>query len=61
MRAKYVTSDSNKTKMVYQISLSLQNQIGNLLEKLENDVPEVRISVEETNLEAAYLKIVQQE
>ena len=58
MKAKFVPSDSNETKMVYQVSLSEQNQIGTLLEKLENEVPYVRISVEETNLEAAYLKIV---
>ena len=47
--------------MIYFIPFELVTKMADLLETIERDFKEIMVSVEVTNLEAAYLKIVENE
>ena len=55
------SADSNYTRLIYFIPFELVNQLPNLLESIETNFANILVSVEVTDLEAAYLKIVQNE
>ncbi len=61
VRPATLSNDSNDRKRTYFIPNANKLAIGDLIERVEDSLPEVLIAVEVESLEDAYLKIVDQE